>query len=251
MVTILALDSSTAACSVAILCGDKLSEDFVVEPQGHARRLLPAVDRLLAETGISLKQVDAVALTVGPGSFTGLRIGLGTVQGIAYGADLPVVPVSTLEVMAATAIRQFSLDPGTVVIPSLDARMGEVYWGHYLVKSRVGPAANGRIPVAPVPVALAPVAMGEDSVDTPDCLTENDFTGGTSVQVVGVGDGWQYATPHPDNVRVHSEFYPRAADLAYLARDRWQTHGLPVFEVSPRYVRNQVNWKKRQRRPAQ
>src|SRR5690606_24475380 len=96
MSRILAIDTSTDACSVAYLAQQECIERFELAAQSHTRRLLPMVDDLLAEVGVSLSQLDAIAFSRGPGSFTGLRIGFGSVQGLAFAADLPVLPVSTL-----------------------------------------------------------------------------------------------------------------------------------------------------------
>lgn len=122
---ILAIETSTEAFSVAVLAGDRLFAHDEIAPRRHAELLLPAVDRLLAEAGISLKDVDAVAFGRGPGSFTGVRIAVSAAQGLAFGADKPVVAVSTL-----AALAQASLDAGhTQVLAAIDARMDEIYAG--------------------------------------------------------------------------------------------------------------------------
>src|SRR5690554_5279655 len=134
MTTILALDAATTACSVALCRGGVITRQFVSTPREHTRLLLPMVDELLSEAGISLAQVDALAFTAGPGSFTGLRIGFGVVQGLAFGADLPVIPVSTLAALALAGARKAQLGSGCI-LPALDARMGEIYWGLYRYQS--------------------------------------------------------------------------------------------------------------------
>src|SRR5690606_19863123 len=133
MARILALDTATDACSVALNIDGEVTEDFIVAPQEHTRRLLPMVDGLLAAGQIALGDLDAIAFTRGPGSFTGLRICVGVVQGLAFGADLPVIGVSTLLTMTASAQRLLNLEPTSLVLPALDARMGELYWGLYQV----------------------------------------------------------------------------------------------------------------------
>jgi len=121
---LLALDTSTEACTVALsLDGEVLERS---EPGGqHAECILPMVDALLADAGLALTQLDALAFGRGPGSFTGLRIGAGVTQGLAFGADLPVVPVSSL---AALAQGQHAAR----VLAAFDARMQQVYWGAYI-----------------------------------------------------------------------------------------------------------------------
>lgn len=128
MPTILALDTSTEACSAALLVDDRRLERFEVLPRGHAGRILAMLDELLAEAGIALGRVDALSFCRGPGSFTGVRIGCGVAQGVAFGADLPVLPLSTLAVLAQGARRETGTDR---VLAAIDARMGEVYWAAY------------------------------------------------------------------------------------------------------------------------
>ncbi|MFO1412338.1 MAG: tRNA (adenosine(37)-N6)-threonylcarbamoyltransferase complex dimerization subunit type 1 TsaB [Burkholderiales bacterium] len=125
---LLAFDSSTLALSVA--CG--VDGRCVVRAehvgQGHSERLLPLVDEVLAEAGVALRDLDAIAFGAGPGSFTGVRIACGVAQGLALGAGLPLVPVPTLEALAQTA---FERHGATRVQACLDARMREVYVAAY------------------------------------------------------------------------------------------------------------------------
>src|SRR5690606_23380921 len=126
----LALDSSTEACSVALIDGDVLCERYIDAPREHTLHLLPMVDAVLAGRGLRLRDLHAVAFARGPGSFTGLRICLGLVQGLAFGAQLPVIPVSTLAALAQTVAQQ---QPGAFILSAIDARMDEVYWGLFRV----------------------------------------------------------------------------------------------------------------------
>lgn len=133
MSNILAIETSTAACSVALLVGEECLQRHVVAPREHAQLILPWIDALLAEAGIVLGQLDAVAVGRGPGGFTGVRIGVGVVQGLALGADLPVVPVSSLQVIAQTAYHQLGHE---AILVGQDARMNEVYWAAYGVDAQ-------------------------------------------------------------------------------------------------------------------
>jgi len=110
MTALLAIETSANLCSVALMHDREISEIVVSEPRGHTRHLLPAIDRLLIDAGLALRRLDAIAVTTGPGSFTGLRIGIGVAQGLAYGADLPVVPLSSLATLAQGAIRRSEID---------------------------------------------------------------------------------------------------------------------------------------------
>ncbi len=120
---ILALDTATEACSAALLLHGEVLERYEVLGRGHAERLLPMVQEVLAEGGVALAALDAVAFGRGPGAFTGLRIAAGVTQGLAFGAGLPVVPVSDLAALAARAAVHHGRRH---VLACLDARMGQV-----------------------------------------------------------------------------------------------------------------------------
>lgn len=128
MSKILALDTSTDACSVALWIDGEVREDFRLAPRQHTRLLLPMAEALLAEAGFGPSALDAVAFGRGPGSFTGIRIATGVAQGLAFAADLPVLPVSTL---AALALQQGREQQRDWIIAALDARMDEIYWCAY------------------------------------------------------------------------------------------------------------------------
>ena len=130
MNNILALDSSTDACAVALSVNGVLTSRFEIATQSHTQRLLPMVEELLAEQRLALADLDALAFGRGPGSFTGLRICTGIIQGLAYGANLPVIPVSTLEAMALGFYRA-NPSMNAPLLVALDARMDEVYWALY------------------------------------------------------------------------------------------------------------------------
>ena len=121
---LLVLDTSTEWCSVALWLDGHIHARRVLAEQRHSSLLLPMVDELLRETGVTLRQLDGIGYGAGPGSFTGLRIACAVTQGLAFGADLPVVGVSTLESIA----EQTGADR---VLTVLDARMAEVYWAAY------------------------------------------------------------------------------------------------------------------------
>ncbi len=130
---LLALDTASAQCSAALLQDGELIFRAALTARDHARLLLPQVDELLAEAGIGLTALDGIAFGRGPGSFTGVRIAAAVTQGLAAGAGLPVLPVSSLRALAAQAQRSVretcgSIPPGRL-LACMDARMGEVYWG--------------------------------------------------------------------------------------------------------------------------
>lgn len=125
---ILAVDTATEACSAALCIGEEILERFEVLGRGHAERLLPMVQEVLAEAGVALSALDGIAFGRGPGSFTGLRIGAGVTQGLAFGAGLRVVPVSDLAALAAKAA---ATSGHRHVLACLDARMAQVYWAAF------------------------------------------------------------------------------------------------------------------------
>ncbi len=125
---LLALETSTEACSVALAIDGDVRERFVLAPKTHTQLILPMIDELLAEAQLRPQQLDAIAFSRGPGSFTGVRIATGVMQGIALGADLPVVPVSTLAALAQAFLQQ---QTHSVAYTAMDARIGEIFWGVY------------------------------------------------------------------------------------------------------------------------
>ena len=127
---LLALETSTDQCSVALLADGELRERMQSASHAHAELILPMVESLLVEAGCSLRQLDALAFGRGPGAFTGVRVATAVVQGLAFGAELPVVPVSDLMAVAAAAHR---VHGALRVLACLDARLQEVYWCAYEV----------------------------------------------------------------------------------------------------------------------
>jgi tRNA threonylcarbamoyladenosine biosynthesis protein TsaB len=128
---VLALEPATGALSVALLRGQDLVDEISAAAGPAAETLLPAVDRLLDRAGVALGELEAFAISIGPGSFTSLRVGIATVKGLAFESDLPIAPVSTLAALACAAGPTDQL-----VVPMLDARRGEVYAAAYAGTSR-------------------------------------------------------------------------------------------------------------------
>jgi tRNA threonylcarbamoyladenosine biosynthesis protein TsaB len=135
MTSVLAIETSTPACSVALRMGDTVISRYCEEPRSHTKLVMSMVDEVLGQASIKATDLNGLDVTLGPGSFTGLRIGFATVQGLAFGLDLPVVAVSTLQVMAQTGVRKQGLEVGAVIMPILDARMGEFNCGCYRLES--------------------------------------------------------------------------------------------------------------------
>lgn len=219
MAKILALDTSTEACSAALLYGTDIIERFEALPRGHAGRILGMLEEVLAEAGLAIAELDAVAFCRGPGAFTGVRIACGVVQGIAFGADLPVAPLSTLAVLAQGALREHGAQR---VVAAIDARMAEVYIGEYR-------AVNGLMTL-----------QGEEAVAAPETL--GPVAGDPWV---GVGTGWA-AYGEALQARLGTpvaalDALPRARDcLPLAAAVLAEGRGVSAFEAVPVYLRDKV-----------
>ena len=228
-ITLLALDTSTEACSVALWHkGEKTHLDELAQ-RTHTKRILPMVDELLANSGINLKQVDALAFGRGPGSFTGVRVGAGIAQGLAFGADLPVIAVSNLTAMAQAA---FELYQAENVAAAIDARMNEVYFSQVKrekVRSELGEFFQWN-----------PVI--EEQVCQPEKVLEQ-FSDLTAYRV---GTGWAAYPQFKDSGLEGSDIIlPSAQYMLELAlTDYAQNKVISALEIKPVYLRNEVTWKK-------
>lgn len=218
---LLAIDASTEACSVALQHNETLISRHEIAPRGHAQRILPMVDEVLSEAGLSLTMLDGIAFDRGPGSFTGVRVGTSVTQGLAFGADLPVIPVSSLAAIAQGVWRERSEEQILVVI---DARMEEVYWGFFQLE-------NGVMCIT-----------DEERISRPESVSV-DIKGNW----FGAGSGWQtYLTVlserTPENCTgIDSERLPHAQDILTLATSYYANGQYVSPEMAlPTYLRNEV-----------
>lgn len=219
MTTLLAIDTATEACSVALLHDGKVYSRYEVIPRLHAQQVLPMVQQVLDEAGIKLPVIDAIAFGRGPGAFTGLRIAVGVVQGLAFALDKPVLPVSSLAAIARRAWREQGAEQVAVAI---DARMDEVYWGCYAMQDgQMEPQGIEQV-CAPEQAELPRAASGE---------------------WLAAGTGWQ-AYAGRINVAVSgqaSESLPHAKDVLQLALHDWQQgRAVSAEQALPVYLRDQV-----------
>ncbi len=192
------------------------------------------VDEVLAEGGIALSEIDALAVSRGPGSFTGLRIAISFAQGLAFASDRPVVPVSSLAALAAGAVREHAHWRGAPVLATLDARMQEVYWGVY----RSDAPHESLLPEA--------VSSPETAVEQ---LKTAGLLGSEGAPFYAAGPGLHY--PALDALEATEKVVAcdiRARDIAELAAGLWaQNEAVPAEQLEPIYLRNEVTWKKRER----
>jgi tRNA threonylcarbamoyladenosine biosynthesis protein TsaB len=219
---VLAIETATAACSAALYVDGEVEERYALAPRQHAALILSMVESLLAAAELDVSQLDALAFGQGPGAFTGVRIAASAAQGIAFGADLPVVPVSTLAALAAGAMRQTG---ETHAMAALDARMHEVYWGIY-TRSAAG----------------LPVLQGREVVGAP-----GDVPVPGEGRWVAAGSGWgAYAgalVPRAGDrvVRLLPDLEPAAHDVAVIGAYRFaRGEAGRAGDAVPVYLRDRV-----------
>ena len=130
---LLAIDTATECCSAALLVNGNLFSRSTVQPRLHAELILPFIDELLNEAKITKKEIQGIVIGQGPGAFTGVRIGVGVVQGIAMAMEIPVVAVSNLQTLAFSAYQQLKTTQKKIILVATDARMKEVYSAKYSI----------------------------------------------------------------------------------------------------------------------
>jgi tRNA threonylcarbamoyladenosine biosynthesis protein TsaB len=224
---ILALDTSTENCSVALLTDNNLYTRSAIAPRDHTKLVLPMVDEVLKEAGLKLADIDALAFGRGPGSFTGVRIGIGIAQGLAFGADLPMIGISTLAAMAQASYRQHGAEQAACAI---DARMSEVYWGRYVRQE------NGDWQLIDEECVIPPAELAEQIATDEQSWAQ-------------VGTGWGAYSEELAGLKINTQasdvLYPDAQDIVHLARYRWLAgETVSAEESSPVYLRDKVAWKK-------
>jgi tRNA threonylcarbamoyladenosine biosynthesis protein TsaB len=227
MTSILAIETSTAACSVALSVGESRFSRYSEEPRSHTRLIMEMVDAVLVEAGITVAMLNAIAVTVGPGSFTGLRIGFATAQGLAFGATLPVIPVSTLQVMAQTYRRKHTDNDqhSGVLMPLLDARMGEFNCGAYQLNS------DGQYETVIADQLL-------------DAEAAEQLIGRLSPQVI-VGDALALVNCTTLQQYSYQSLYPDALDLLEIALlKQARNEAVDIGSVELVYLRGTDAWKK-------
>ena len=219
---VLAIETATEACSAALWEDAVVCTRYKVAPRQHAELILPMIEALLAEAGWSRSSLQAVAFGRGPGSFTGVRLAASVTQGIAFGLDLAVARVSTLQAMARRAWREHAAEQ---VLAAIDARMREVYWGAYLVDPQGGvtPQSEERV-IAPADVPLP-----------------------QSGTWMGVGTGWasyrELLCERAETLLsgIDGTLLPSAEDIAELGGEQLRRgEGVAPEQAIPVYLRDNV-----------
>lgn len=231
---LLALDTASAQCSVALRCGDGVITRAVATARDHAQLILPMVDAVLAEAGVKLQQLDGIAFGRGPGSFTGVRVAAAVTQGLAAGAGLGVLPVSDLRALGMQALRRMQHQAGAApagnVLACMDARMGELYWAAFRVE--VATAGRG---VAADSVAPEAVEAAMTIIDKCPPVIAAAGMGLAAAPQLAV------ALRLPDSA-VFADAEPHALDVLNLAIADLAAgaHWLDAAQAQPVYVRNEV-----------
>ena len=226
MLNIIAIDASTEACSVALQWQGKIYHRFELCPQSHSTLLLPMVDEVLKEAGCTLAALDGLAFGRGPGSFTGVRIGIGVAQGLAFSAELNVVGVSTLQTMAQQA---YELHGQTHVIAAIDARMSEIYLAAFALNDGIMQPTTSEAVIPPGKAA--------------------EFLPKIESSCFGVGSGWQaYAQELEELIENGSDIqvnFPDARMMLKLSEREFKCgNAVEAAKAQPVYVRDTVSWKK-------
>lgn len=216
---VLALDAATEACSVALLNDGEIIGRSLEAGKSNAAKIVRMAEELMAEAQLSLSMLNGIASSIGPGAFTGVRITVAVAQGLAFGANLRVVPVTTLE---ALALQVLSAESGRA-LACLDARMGELYWGCFAADRVAGV----------IPVAAPRVGPPESIVLAPG-------------RYRGVGRGFQAypALAQISGVSIaveHAGALPNAREIARLGALRLALgEGIDPAELKPLYLRDKV-----------
>lgn len=225
---LLAIETSTEACSAALYLDDQIHELFELAPREHTKRILPMIDELMAQAQLTPQQLDGIAFSCGPGSFTGVRIATGITHGIALGADLPVVPVSTLAAIAQTFFNQ---NPETLAFTAMDARMREIFWGVYHKNDEGYAQLINKEAVTPATKIEFPARSG-----------------------VGIGTGFSLYQPELQQVlgewlqRYEADNLPRASAIAQLGAFGLKNNQAVSVELAqPTYLRDKVAKKESER----
>ena len=217
---ILAIETSTEACSASLDIDDSCISRYKIAPRKHTELILPMIDSLLQEADIGVNSLDAIAFGCGPGAFTGVRIAVGVTQGLAYPHDIPVIPVSTL----ATLAQQFSEKYDHIAV-AIDARMKEIYWGLYKVSKD---------------------NLAETIKKEKVCLPKN-ISSPADGDWLGVGSGWKIYAKDIESefkckiIDIKDDAYPHAKNVIQLAKPSYiNGKFISADRASPTYLRDKI-----------
>jgi len=229
---LLALDTATEACSAALYIDGEINAKFQLAPREHTQLILKMIEDLLAEADMTVASMDAIAFGRGPGSFSGVRIATGVTHGLAFAADLPVIPISTLASIAQSTYTKHHTEN---VLAGIDARMGEIYWGCYQL------ADYGLMKLT-----------GIEQVSTAELMQLPD-----DKQWCGSGSAWK---GYPDQLKqkfgnllnpILQDYLPHSTSMVQLAAHEFaEGRTVEASQAQPVYLRNDVAKKSAQQKSA-
>jgi tRNA threonylcarbamoyladenosine biosynthesis protein TsaB len=226
--SILAIETTTDIMSVALLHQDYIRSDFVSASRNHTQYLLPLVRSILLREKIRLIDLSALVFCSGPGSFTGIRIGISAIQGLAVGASLPVIGLSTLLTIAQ---RSWHIEGADQVLVAIDAKKGEIFWAVYKRDSQ----GNWLL-----------IQLSERLLSPNEVIVSMESLEG---EWFAVGDAWniypQIKSCHSLALNPISIGPPYAEDMIPLALQKWKRgHIIRPEDAKPTYLRDKIAWKK-------
>ena len=211
---LIAIETSTENCSVALLHQGNITHRDLIAPRKHAELVLGFLDELLAEKNLKKNQIDGIVFGQGPGAFTGVRIAMSIVQGLALALDVPVMAVSTMHNMAYQ-IWQNNADKDGKVLIANDARMGEVYWASFAVN-------QGEL-----------LRLTDDALAAPEDIQFQGFD-------VCAGSAFQTMVAVSSSALIQADALPNAVNLLNMAKQCFEQNAQNIIEIKPSYIREKV-----------
>ncbi len=209
---ILGIETTTNICSVALWDGKKMWQEVTEKARSHSKTLLPMIEMILKKAGLTMTDIDVIACTQGPGSFTGVRIGIGVAKGLAFGQDIGIIPISPLQAIAYRCLKVEDTDKVTAL---MDARMGELYAADY-------ENHNG-----------LPILKGKEK------LTDISAIGITGQTFAGTGMQEYQQALIDKNANLSQVVFPYAEDVVELAQ-KLPINPVSAADFTPIYLRDRV-----------
>jgi len=211
---LIAIETATENCSVGLLHLGEITQTSSVAPQKHAELVLVYLDQLLAAHDLKKTQIDGIVFGQGPGAFTGVRIAMSVVQGLALAWEVPVMAVSTMHNLALQVAQQNKDQEGQLLVAN-DARMNEVYWATFAIK-------QGQLE-----------RLTEDALNAPEDINSDGFDW-------CVGSAFQTMLTAGSKAQVMPDVLPDAASLLSLAQNNFKQQATHINDIKPAYIREKV-----------
>jgi len=258
MPNLLAFDTSSDNCSVSIYHDSHYESSSLAAPRKHTQLILPMIEALMKEHGCALNDIDAIGFGCGPGSFTGIRIAAGVAQGLGFGLDSSVYPISNLEALALQGCKDKGITTPCLVLAAIDARMDEVYWSvclvniasQQIVKTLVGESVGKPESICLSGHDLPELDLSSEALSVLGINLENSANPYDKISLLGVGSGFDFLERFPEEVKqkintFDSQTRPHAQAICELTKAAWEINQSPkLSDAVPSYVRDTVTWKK-------